>query len=447
MKKEKDLAVVDNILSVKAKEGKTETIVIPEGMSKLDASKQLKMQWEDEENIIELDRNFGNWHTSDVLVATKKVSEKVFGWLHGKSVFSFFGEKKPREISIDVGFDSEGRVQKEICFLGRFVSASWENANIDVVANRAGVTVTVEIKKKFRERVLEYFDKIEEHLKTNSIYKGKSVSVDTNGLNFIYNKGSENVILNKEEESIVDNFILKPLGKEGKRCMLFTGNYGTGKTETAIRIGKEGNKKGITFFYCKDPEQFTESLKMSINYQPCILFMEDIDSIGSGEERDQKINNMLNTLDGVETKGQSITTIFTTNHENRLNKALRRPGRIDLIVQFKNCNKETVEKIYKAYFQKLVGGNKLDYTLLAAVTPDVQGAVVAEIAKRAVNLMVNDGGSITNEMVEASIASIKHQVEFMNDNPEDSKPKQVKAIEMLVDYIGDVTMQKYEDIY
>lgn len=258
--------------------------------------------------------------------------------------------------------------------------------------------------------------------------------VTKNGFDFVENKGEKNIILNEDEERIVNNLVIRPLGKPGKRTFLFTGIYGTGKTETALRVGRHGNEKGITFFYLKDPTLFSETLESAKQYAPSLLFLEDVDEIGSGEERDNRMNELLNTLDGVQTKGQNLTVIFTTNHENRINKAMRRPGRIDLVVKFKVCEKNTTKKIYEALLHKIPGYETLDLDQITAYTPTVQGAVIAEICKRSIDSS-EEPGAISTEIVLTSIDSMKHQLDFMDAPPENTETiseKFTNAMEVVV---------------
>jgi ATP-dependent 26S proteasome regulatory subunit len=155
------------------------------------------------------------------------------------------------------------------------------------------------------------------------------------------------------------------------------------------------------------------------NYLPGIIFLEDIESVGGGEKRDGKMNDLLNTLDGVETKGAQLLTIFTTNHEKRINKALRRPGRIDIIVSFAFCTEDTIQKIMQAKFKGVQGADSLDYEYLSKVCPKVQGAVIAAICDRALDLAeYTNGGEITNEIVESSKVSMQYQIDFMAEDPE-----------------------------
>lgn len=422
-----------NTTTVESEE--TQTIIIPKGMSKLAASKELKNQWDEEETEIDMAIELKEWQARDGLHATMIALEKTFGWINAQS--TFFSTPMELQITTDI---VNGKVIKKDAFLGKMKCASWDNAMADVgiVRDRAGRELyaffKINVKKKHKARVKKFFDLIQDTLLTQSIYKGKSVMVQNTGFEFVENKGEKNIILNADEERIINNLVIRPLGKPGKRTFLFTGIYGTGKTETALRVGREANAKGMTFFYLKDPALFSETLQSAKQYAPSLLFLEDIDEIGSGEERDNRMNDLLNTLDGVQTKGQNLTVIFTTNHENRINKAMRRPGRIDLVVKFKVCEKDTTRKIYEAILQKVPGFDTLDLDKITDYTPSVQGAVIAEICKRSID-SAEEYGSITTDVVMTSIDSMKHQLEFMDAPPENVETPAEKLYTSLVDVV------------
>lgn len=422
-----------NTTTVESEE--TQTIIIPKGMSKLAASKELKNQWDEEETEIDMAIELKEWQARDGLHAIMVALEKTFGWINAQS--TFFSTPMELQITTDI---VNGKVIKKDAFLGKMKCASWDNAMADVgiSRDRAGRELfaffVINVKKKHKARVKKFFDLIQDTLLTQSIYKGKSVMVQNSGFEFVENKGEKNIILNADEERIINNLVIRPLGKPGKRTFLFTGIYGTGKTETALRVGREANAKGMTFFYLKDPALFSETLQSAKQYAPSLLFLEDIDEIGSGEERDNRMNDLLNTLDGVQTKGQNLTVIFTTNHENRINKAMRRPGRIDLVVKFKVCEKDTTKKIYEAILQKVPGFEGLDLDKITEYTPSVQGAVIAEICKRSID-SAEEYGAITTEVVMTSIDSMKHQLEFMDAPPENVETPAEKLRSSLVEVV------------
>lgn len=432
--------VKEKQISHETVEADVENIVIPRGMSKLDAAEELTRQHEEEETEIDLIQEFQNYMPDDVFVAVKKVCEKMFGWVNAKAQYSFFGKINPKEIQVQIDLVNN-RPKYETCFFGKFGVSAWDNGSGLMGVNDNNVAhVKFVIKKKFKNRANEFFKAVTEHLKEHSIYKGKCLKFEDNKFFFIEANKAPNIVLNEKEEKVLFNFVINSLGAPGKTTVLFDGPYGTGKTETAIRIGAEAADLHITFVYCKTPDRFAYLLNLMKNYQPAIIFLEDVDNIGGGDDRDTAMNDLLNTLDGIETKGQSLMTIFTTNHSKRINHALRRPGRIDLIVKFDVCEVDTIAKIYRKYFENLPGGKVLNYEALADKSPRIQGAVIAETCKRAIKLAdVSNNGEVTDDIVEAAQISLEYQIEFMKEDIEETETAEHKIVHNLVDLIAEQT--------
>jgi hypothetical protein len=427
--------------------GNVERIVIPHSMTKLDAAAQLYKQYEDEETETRVAHEFIGWDFKDSLVAIMRTMHRVLGYSPGVARETFFGKILPMEINVPVGFVN-GAMQYESCFFGQFEVAQWDGGKGQVMSDMNGDAVIVfTIKKKFGDRARQFFAAVNEELLKRSIYKGKSVVVKTEAdpdtgndkmvFEFIENLGAPHIILNAAEERTLKELVINPLGKTGKRCILFTGGYGTGKTETAMRVGKEATDRGITFMYCKSGENFTDLLDKAKRYSPALIFLEDIDEIGSGEERDSSMNEILNQLDGVQTKGNPLTVIFTTNNERRINSGLRRPGRIDIVLRFNKCDKPTISAIYERMLGDLNGAGELDYRMLADNTPHVQGAIVAEISKRARDIVAFNDRQVSNEIVLAAITSIMDHIEFMEDRPENIVDMRVQAIDTIAAAVAD----------
>lgn len=206
-------------------------IIVPHSMNKLQASKELKRQWDDEETVITVDRGFDTWNWKDVLVAVKKAAERHFGWVQGVTQQGFFGPQRPKEISVVVDI-VDGKKITENCFYGTFAASVWENAEVDVGAH----WLSAEVKKRYADDVRQFFDLVQEILDKESIYRGKSITVTKQtdpwgeiSLDFeVFElKTSNKIVLNEDIETVVKNFILDDLGEEGKRCYLFSGGYGT----------------------------------------------------------------------------------------------------------------------------------------------------------------------------------------------------------------------------
>lgn len=406
-----------------------DSIIIPKRMTKLEAAKELELQHAEEEKVVEKIKIFEGWAYNDGLVAIMRVSKEQFGWINAKATKSFFGEDVlPSEVKIQTDIE-----QWEDCFVGQFKVAAWDSATVEVSATRSGKTlaayVKITAKRKFGQRIDEFFLAIEKELKENSIYKGKCLLWENSNFSFIENRGSDEIVLNTNEQLVLDNFIIKPLksGKKEKRGILFAGPYGTGKTETALKIGRIANEVGQTFIYVKDRD-LAAALDVAKHYQPSIVFVEDIDEMANGERNDE-INDLLNTIDGIQTKGQALTLIMTTNHKERINQAFRRPGRIDVVLNFELPNKDTMAKMYRKFLGDAEGVN---YKKMAEATPEVQGAVVKEIANRAL-LSVEDGEELADKHIEMSIALTKMQIDFMAEPAEVKDTSLDKGFRKLID--------------
>ena len=86
-------------------------------------------------------------------------------------------------------------------------------------------------------------------------------------------------------------------------------------------------------------------------HEPCLIFMDEIDSIGStrresrgGENEVQRtMMELLNQLDGFEPSNR-IKIIMATNRIDILDPALLRPGRIDRKIELPNPNEAVGEE-------------------------------------------------------------------------------------------------------
>lgn len=194
----------------------------------------------------------------------------------------------------------------------------------------------------------------------------------------------------------------------------------TGKTETAIRIGVTGQRLfGRTFFYLHNAANFNSLIPYLKNYQPSIVFVEDVDQI-SGGDRDSTMNDLLNQLDGNELKNVNCTFIFTTNNHKKIHPAMRRPGRIDQVIHFDYCTPQMIAKIFEMHALGMEGADTVDYMAAAEKAPEnLQGAVVAEIARRAKKYATGlHNGVISTDIFLDAIASMKHHIQFMREDQE-----------------------------
>ncbi|HEY0756709.1 MAG TPA: ATP-binding protein [Ktedonobacteraceae bacterium] len=115
-----------------------------------------------------------------------------------------------------------------------------------------------------------------------------------------------------------------------KRGILFLGTPGNGKTHTIKALINLLNKpclyvKSFKAQYCTDDKNISEVFRRARKAAPCILVLEDLDSLLTDENR----SFFLNELDGF-ASNIGIVILATTNHPERLDPAiLDRPSRFD----------------------------------------------------------------------------------------------------------------------
>ncbi|XP_044715344.1 ATPase family associated with various cellular activities (AAA) domain-containing protein [Hirsutella rhossiliensis] len=101
--------------------------------------------------------------------------------------------------------------------------------------------------------------------------------------------------------------------------------------------------------------------------QKCVVLLEDIDAVGmerspdsadSDESQKSKtgvtMSGLLNTLDGVASQ-EGRVLIMTTNHIEKLDEALIRPGRVDKKVEFQYADAAMTSQLFGFIFQQDAG--------------------------------------------------------------------------------------------
>jgi cell division protease FtsH len=210
----------------------------------------------------------------------------------------------------------------------------------------------------------------------------------------------------KAELTEVVDFLQNPdryrrLGGKIPRGVLLAGAPGTGKTLLARAVAGEA---GVPFF-SSSASEFVEAIvgigasrvrdlfKQAKEAQPAIIFVDEMDAIGrarggvnvmggGNDEREQTLNQILTEMDGFESTA-AVIVLAATNRPEVLDPALLRPGRFDRRVTVPPPDKDGRRQILEVHTRGLPLADDVDLDGLAASTPGMVGADLANLANEA----------------------------------------------------------------
>lgn len=317
---------------------------------------------------------------------------------------------------------------------GTFELPGMDNASISTDTafeeGRFVFQVHVECKRLYEERVRRLLDKVREIAMAESLHRGKAFTMkfrDERGrplpmpMPKFFEFANEEPIFSRDLQARIDRNVIVPItqtdncravGESLKRGVLFAGRYGVGKTLLSSYIARIAVENGWTFIYVKNSAELKEALSFAQHYQPVVVFSEDVDRI-AGEERDDDVNNLLNQLDGIDGKNAEIITILTSNHADEINEAMRRPGRIDVVLEVEPPDAEAVTRMIRKF-----AGDRLDPTTdLSDASEMLQGqipAMVREVVSRSKLEMLRRTGLASGKITGPDILSVATEVQAEN---------------------------------
>jgi len=206
------------------------------------------------------------------------------------------------------------------------------------------------------------------------------------------------------------------LGAKLPKGALLVGPPGTGKTLLARAIAGESKVPFFSLSGSDFVEMFVgvgaarvrdlfESAKQKA---PCIIFIDELDAVGKAraqnvgfvtggyDERENTLNQLLVEMDGFDTS-TGVVLLAATNRPEILDPALLRPGRFDRRITLDRPARKGRAAIFRIHMRGLPVAPELDVDSLAAQTPGMVGADIANVCNEAA-LMASRRG---HERVEA----------------------------------------------
>ncbi|XP_016977705.2 26S proteasome regulatory subunit 8 [Drosophila rhopaloa] len=188
------------------------------------------------------------------------------------------------------------------------------------------------------------------------------------------------------------------LGIAQPKGVLLYGPPGTGKTLLARAVAhhtectfiRVSGSELVQKFIGEGSRMVRELFVMAREHAPSIIFMDEIDSIGSSRletgtgdsEVQRTMLELLNQLDGFEAT-KNIKVIMATNRIDVLDQALLRPGRIDRKIEFPPPNEEARLDILKIHSRKMNLTRGINLRRIAELMPGASGAEVKGVCTEA----------------------------------------------------------------
>jgi cell division protease FtsH len=189
------------------------------------------------------------------------------------------------------------------------------------------------------------------------------------------------------------------LGGKIPKGVLLVGPPGTGKTLLARAVAGEA---GVPFFSLSGSEfvemfvgvgaaRVRDLFTQAAAKAPCIVFIDELDALGkvriqspmgSHEEREQTLNQLLAEMDGFDPR-RAIIIMAATNRPEVLDPALLRPGRFDRQVLVDKPDVKGREAILRIHVKNVKLAPDVQLQVVAARTAGFAGADLANLVNEA----------------------------------------------------------------
>jgi cell division protease FtsH len=217
----------------------------------------------------------------------------------------------------------------------------------------------------------------------------------------------------KSEVTEIVDFLREPekyrrLGAKIPRGVLLSGPPGSGKTLLARAVAGEAQ---VPFFSISASE-FIEAIvgvgasrvrdlfDQAKKVAPAMIFIDELDSIGrarggaqslgGNDEREQTLNQILTEMDGF-TGTEGVVVLAATNRPEILDPALLRPGRFDRRVTVSPPDLTGRRQILAVHTRNVPLAPDVDLAGIAAATPGMVGADLANLVNEAALLAARRG--------------------------------------------------------
>lgn len=365
------------------------------------------------------------WKPDGVYQLNRAINE-VFGSAVSKEDNSPSGNSNIDTVDVTLADGSRTKVPFGKISLEELGEDSEININYD--NDRHLLLIKGQCQFKYQSLIDDIVDRTKELLATESIYKNQALEITNLSepkIMTLAGIDKQFMVLSKKTE-----FELQPLRSRilyPEKCIdkgiplkygcLLEGKYGTGKTLLAFKLAKDAVNNGWSFVYLKDPSLLAETLRMckvvDRSGHGVIVFVEDIDQVTRGN-RDSAMQDILNTLDGGDTKDMNVITLFTTNHIELIEPTFLRGKRIGSVITMDCLDAETAERFIRETFSEKEGytvdedlSEVCNYIAQAEIAPAFMAEIVESTKSK---LIFTEETHVTSFHIKTSVESYQRQV-------------------------------------
>ena len=365
------------------------------------------------------------WKPDGVYQLNRAINE-VFGSAVSKEDKSPSGNSNIDTVDVILADGSRTKVPFGKISLEELGEDSEININYD--NDRHLLLVKGQCQFKYQSLIDDIVERTKELLATESIYKNQALEITNLSepkIMTLAGIDKQFMVLSKKTE-----FELQPLRSRilyPEKCIakgiplkygcLLEGKYGTGKTLLAFKLAKDAVNNGWSFVYLKDPSLLAETLRMckvvDRSGHGVIVFVEDIDQVTRGN-RDSAMQDILNTLDGGDTKDMNVITLFTTNHIELIEPTFLRGKRIGSVITMDCLDAETAERFIRETFSEAEGysvdddlSDVCNYIAKAQIAPAFMAEIVESTKSK---LIFTEETHVTSFHIKTSVESYQRQV-------------------------------------
>lgn len=419
-------------------------IIVPLDLPLEAAVEALKLKIAEQDKVVDLSFDF-DMTVPEGALALFRTLDDLYGFVKMIGVPGFFGDEPPMIINIETG-----KNQIEQIPWGKFGVPGIEGYLLTDVSWKNKIpffSLAARVPGKHKQEIQTIVDHM--RARHDSVYKGKAITVNFPAMEKkpsfqdFFPKFMDlapltvnDLIFSADVQDLVDVALFTPLTTTEfcrehqislKRGILLEGPYGVGKTLTATVTANLAEQNGWTFIHMKNVEDLPRVYAFAAKHQPAVIFCEDLDEVLEDEEgRDAKINGILNSVDGIESKGVELITVFTTNKVENITQAMLRPGRIDTVVPVRPPDAGAVQRLVRHFAKDKLAATE-NLAEVGRLLAGKNAAVVREVVERSTLSAVRrqkvkgEALAITARDIEVSARGMEAHNKLLEPKPEDTR--------------------------